>query len=118
VPVFVITHHAREPVEMQGGTTFHFVTEGIEAGLKLATEAGGGKDVWLTGGASVIRQYLRAGLLDEIEISLAPVLLGEGEQLFGDLDGSQIELEQSARSRRRASPTSSTASNEAAERSW
>jgi dihydrofolate reductase len=94
VPVFVITHHAREPVEMQGGTTFHFVTEGIEAALKSATEAAGGKDVWLTGGASVIRQYLRAGLLDEIEISLAPVLLGDGEQLFAGLDGSAIQLEQ------------------------
>jgi dihydrofolate reductase len=79
---------------MQGGTTFHFVTEGIEAGLKLATEAAGGKDVWLTGGASVIQQYLRAGLLDEIEISLAPVLLGGGERLFADLEGSEIELEQ------------------------
>jgi dihydrofolate reductase len=79
---------------MQGGTTFHFVTEGIEAALKLATEAAGGQDVWLTGGASVIQQYLRAGLVDEIEISLAPVLLGEGERLFADLDGSEIELEQ------------------------
>jgi dihydrofolate reductase len=94
VPVFVITHHPREPLEMQGGTTFHFVTDGIEAALKLAREAAGGKDVWLTGGASVIRQYLRAGLLDEIEISLTPVLLGGGERLFADLDGSEIELEQ------------------------
>jgi dihydrofolate reductase len=94
VPVFVITHHSREPLHMQGGTTFHFVTEGIEAALKLATEAAGGQDVWLTGGASVIQQYLRAGLVDEIEISLAPVLLGEGERLFADLDGSEIELEQ------------------------
>lgn len=94
VPVFVLTHHPREPVQMQGGTTFHFATEGIEAALKLATEAAGGKDVWLAGGASVIRQYLRAGLLDEIEISLTPVLLGRGERLFADLDGSNIELEQ------------------------
>jgi dihydrofolate reductase len=94
VPVFVITHHPREPVEMQGGTTFHFSTEGIEATLKLATEAADGKDVWLAGGASVIRQYLRARLLDEIEISLTPVLLGEGERLFADLDGVGIELEQ------------------------
>lgn len=82
VPVFVITHHAREPVEMQGGTTFNFVTDGIEAGLTLATEAAEGKDVWLTGGASVIRQYLAAGLLDEIELAIAPVLLGDGERLF------------------------------------
>jgi len=94
VPVFVLTHHPREPVQMQGGTTFHFSTEGIEATLKLATEAADGKDVWLTGGASVIRQYLRARLLDEIEISLTPVLLGEGERLFADLDGVGIELEQ------------------------
>jgi len=94
VPVFVITHHPREPLEMQGGTTFLFVTDGIEAVLKLATGAAGGKDVWPTGGASVIRQYLRAGLLDEIEISLAPVLVGAGERLFADLDGSQIELQQ------------------------
>ena len=94
VPVFVLTHHPREPVQMQGGTTFHFATEGIEATLKLATEAAGGKDVWLAGGASVIQQYLRAGLLDEIEISLTPVLLGRGERLFADLDGSNIELEQ------------------------
>jgi dihydrofolate reductase len=84
----------REPVQMQGGTTFHFATEGIEATLKLATEAAGGKDVWLAGGASVIQQYLRAGLLDEIEISLTPVLLGRGERLFADLAGSNIELEQ------------------------
>ncbi|MET1010793.1 MAG: dihydrofolate reductase family protein, partial [Actinomycetota bacterium] len=94
VPVFIITHHPREPVEMQGGTTFHFSTEGIETTLKLATEAADGKDVWLTGGASVIRQYLRERLLDEIEISLTPVLLGEGERLFADLGGAGIELEQ------------------------
>jgi dihydrofolate reductase len=94
VPVFVITHYPREPLEMQGGTTFHFVTDGIEAALKRATEAAGGKDVWLTGGASVTQEYLRAGLLDEIEISLAPVLLGRGERLFAGVDGSEIELEQ------------------------
>ena len=79
---------------MQGGTTFHFFTDGLEAALERATQTAGGKDVWLTGGASVIRQYLRAGLLDEIEISLAPVILGEGERLFADLDGSDVELEQ------------------------
>ncbi len=79
---------------MQGGTTFHFVIGGIEAALERATEAAGRKDVWLTGGASVAQQYLRAGLLDEIEISLAPVLLGSGERLFANLDGSGIELEQ------------------------
>ncbi len=94
MPVYVITHHPRAPLEMQGGTTFHFVTDGIEAALDRATEAADGKDVWLTGGASVTRQFLRAGLLDEIEISLAPVILGDGERLFVDLDGSRIELEQ------------------------
>ena len=94
VPVFVITHHAREPLEMQGATTFHFVTDGIDAALVRATEAADGKDVWLTGGASVIRQYLQAGVLDEIEISLAPVLLGRGERLFADVDGPEIELDQ------------------------
>jgi dihydrofolate reductase len=94
VPVFVITHHPRDPLEMQGGTTFHFVTQGIEAALERATQAAGGKDVWLTGGADVIRQYLRAGLLDQIEVSLTPVLLGDGEPLFAGLGGSGIELEQ------------------------
>jgi dihydrofolate reductase len=93
-PVFVLTHYEREPVEMQGGTTFHFVTQGIEAALERATQAAGGKDVWLTGGADVIRQYLRAGLLDQIEVSLTPVLLGDGEPLFAGLGGSGIELEQ------------------------
>ena len=94
VPVFVLTHHPREQLEMQGGTTFHFVTEGIEAGLKLATEAAGGKDVWLTGGASVTRQSLRAGRLDQIESWWAPGHLGAGARLFADLDVSEIELEQ------------------------
>jgi len=94
VPTFIITHHPRESLEMQGGTTFHFVTDGIEAALERATTAAEGKDVWLAGGASVVQQYLRAGLLDEIEISIAPILLGDGERLFADLDGSDIELEQ------------------------
>jgi dihydrofolate reductase len=94
VPVFVITHHPREPLEMEGGTTFHFVTGGVEAALEQAMEAAGGKDVWVMGGASVIQQYLRAGLLDEIEISVAPLLLHRGERLFANLEGSEIELEQ------------------------
>jgi dihydrofolate reductase len=93
VPVFVLTHHEREPLEMQGGTTFHFATAGIEDALERARAAADGKDVWLMGGASVIRQYLRAGLVDQIDVSLAPVLLGEGERPFGDLDPG-IELEQ------------------------
>ena len=94
VPVFVITHHPREPLEMQGGTTFHFVTGGIEEALERATAAAEGKDVWLGGGASVIRQYLAVGLLDEIQVSLTPVLLGGGERPFADQEGSEIELEQ------------------------
>lgn len=110
MPVFVITHHFREPLEMQGGTTFHFVTGGIEAALERATKAAEGKDVWLTGGASVIRQYLRAGPLDEIEISLAPVLLGHGEACSPMWKDPRSSSSRSARSRRRASPTSATAS--------
>ena len=94
VPVFVLTHHPRESVDMLGGTTFHFVTGGIEEALERAKAAAEDKDVWLTGGASVIRQYLRAGLLDEIDVSLAPRLLGRGERPFADQDGSEIELEQ------------------------
>ena len=94
VPVFVLTHHPREPVEMLGGTTFHFVTDGIEEALERARQAAGDEDVLLMGGANVIQQYLRAGLLDEIQISLVPVLLGRGERLLTDLDGSDIELEQ------------------------
>lgn len=92
--VFVITHHPREPVEMEGGTTFHFVTDGIESALAQATAAAGDKDVSLAGGASVAQQYLAAGLLDEIEVSLVPVLLHGGERLFDNLDGADIELEQ------------------------
>jgi len=93
-PVFVITHHDREPVEMKGGTTFHFVTDGIESALAQAKEAAGSKDVSLGGGASVGQQYLAAGLLDEIEISLVPVLLRGGERLFDNLGDADIELEQ------------------------
>ena len=91
VPVFVITHHAREPLEMQGSTTFHFVTDGIESALERATEAAGGADVWLTGGASVIQQYLAAGLLDEIDLSISPILLGDGERLFDGVADAELE---------------------------
>lgn len=84
-PVFVLTHHPRKPLVMKGGTTFHFVTEGIEAALKRAQEAAQGRDVRLGGGAATIRQYLRARLIDEMHIALSPVLLGAGEKLFGDL---------------------------------
>jgi len=81
-PVFVLTHHPREPLEMQGGTTFHFVTDGIEAALERAREAAAGRDVSIGGGASTVRQYLRAGLVDEMRLHVAPVLLGAGEPLF------------------------------------
>src|SRR5690606_10210431 len=86
VPVFVLTHYPRHPVEMAGGTTVHFVTEGIDAALERAKAAAAGKDVRLGGGANVIRQYLRARLVDEMHIAVAPVLLGSGEPLFRDLD--------------------------------
>jgi dihydrofolate reductase len=93
-PVYVLTHHAREPQEMEGGTTFHFVTDGIESALEQAKEASGGKDVSLGGGANVIQQYLAARLLEEIEISLVPILLGNGERLFDNLGDDLPELEQ------------------------
>ena len=86
VPVFVLTHHAREPLEMQGGTVFHFVTGGIHEALQRATEAAQGRDVRLGGGANTIRQYLRAGLVDEMHLAIAPVLLGRGETLLGGID--------------------------------
>jgi dihydrofolate reductase len=81
-PVFVLTHHAREPLELQGGTTFTFVTEGIEKALELARRAAGGKDVALAGGARAAQQYLAAGLVDEMQLHVVPVLLGGGERLF------------------------------------
>jgi dihydrofolate reductase len=93
-PVYVLTHHAREPQEMKGGTTFHFVTDGIESALEQAKEASGGKDVSLGGGANVIQQYLEARLLDEIDITVVPILLGNGERLFDNLGDDPPELEQ------------------------
>jgi dihydrofolate reductase len=93
-PVFVLTHHPRDPVEMEGRTRFHFVTDGIESALSQAQEAAGGQDVSLGGGASVAQQYLAAGLLDEIEVALAPVLLNDGARLFDNLDRGDLELEQ------------------------
>jgi dihydrofolate reductase len=83
-PVFILTHHPREAVTKQGGTTFNFVTEGIEAALDQAREAAGDKDVAVAGGANVVQQYLTAGLLDELQINVAPVLLGGGVRLFAD----------------------------------
>jgi dihydrofolate reductase len=86
VPVFVLTHHPRRPLVMKGGTTFHFVTEGIEATLDQARKASGGKDVRIGGGVATIRQYLRAKLIDEIHLAIAPIFLGSGESLFEGLD--------------------------------
>jgi dihydrofolate reductase len=86
-PVFVLTRHARDPVEMQGGTTFHFVTDGVESALQQAVEAAQGRDVLLAGGANAAQQYLRAGLIDEMKIHVVPVLLGSGERLFDNLEG-------------------------------
>jgi len=92
-PVFVLTHHPRPPVALEGGTTFTFVTDGIEAALELAHRASRGLDVALAGGASTARQYLTAGLIDEMEIHLVPVLLGAGERLFEDVrDLGPLEL--------------------------
>ncbi len=86
VPVFVLTHHARSPLEMEGGTTFHFVTGGIREALERAREAADGKDVRIGGGPATIRQYLAAGLVDELHLAIAPVLLGSGEPLLSGFD--------------------------------
>ena len=85
-PVFVITHHARPPLAMEGGTIFYFVTDGIEAALERAKRAAAGRDVSLAGGAAVARQYLAAGLVDEMDLNVVPTLLGRGERLFDGLD--------------------------------
>jgi len=85
-PVFVLTHHVRPPLEMKGGTIFHFVTDGIEAALARAKEAAGGRDVRIGGGVATVRQYLEAGLIDALHLAVAPVLLGDGENLFAGLD--------------------------------
>lgn len=86
VPAFVLTHHAREPLVMEGGTTFHFVCDGIHAALARAREAAQGRDVRLGGGVATVRQYLRAGLVDELHLALAPALLGSGELLLTGID--------------------------------
>jgi dihydrofolate reductase len=86
VPVFVLTHHPRAPLVMEGGTTFHFITDGIRAALDQAYAAAGGRDVRLGGGAATIRQYLQAQLVDELHIAISPVLLGAGEPLFAGID--------------------------------
>ena len=84
-PVFVLTHHPREPLEMEGGTTFTFVTDGIEAALEQAKQAAGGRDVLLGGGANVVQQYLAAGLIDEFDLHIVPILLVEGERLLENI---------------------------------
>jgi dihydrofolate reductase len=85
-PVFVLTHHARAPLEMNGGTTFYFVTDGVESALKQARDAANSKDVRIGGGVATIRQYLVAGAIDEMHLAVSPVLLGEGENLFADIN--------------------------------
>ena len=92
VPVFVLTHHPREPLTMLGGTTFHFVTDGIESALAQARAVAGDDDVSIAGGASAVRQYLRAGLLDELYLHLVPVILGSGERLLEDVGDPTLEL--------------------------
>lgn len=86
VPVFVLTHHPRPPLQMEGDTTFHFVTGGIHEALDRAREVSNGKDVRIGGGPNTIQQYLRAGLVDEMHVAISPVLLGQGERLFDEVD--------------------------------
>ncbi len=92
-PVFVLTHHPRPSITMQGGTTFHFVSAGIDAALSQAFDAAGGNDVRLGGGVATIQQYLGAGLIDEMHLAVVPVLLGSGERLFDHLDGGPVGYE-------------------------
>jgi dihydrofolate reductase len=91
-PVFVLTHHAREPVEMAGGTTFHFVTEGFERAYELAREAAGDQEVTIAGGASTVRQAIAAGALDQLTLDIVPVILGRGERLLHDVSDPGITL--------------------------
>jgi dihydrofolate reductase len=90
VPTFVLTHHPRDPVEMKGGTTFHFVTDGIDAALQSAKQAANGKDVRIGGGVATIRQYLRASLIDQLHLVFRPILMGSGENLFAGLDLAEL----------------------------
>lgn len=85
-PTFILTHHAREPIVMEGGTTFHFITDGIHAALERARDAAGARDVKIGGGVSTVRQYLQASLIDELHFAMSPVLLGRGEAMFAGLD--------------------------------
>jgi dihydrofolate reductase len=93
VPVFVLTHHARDPLVMQGGTVFHFVTGGIHEALERAREAAQGRDVRLGGGVATVRQYLQAGLVDEMHLAMAPTLLGRGENLLAGIDLTALGLQ-------------------------
>jgi dihydrofolate reductase len=93
VPVFVLTHHPREPLPMEGGTTFHFVTDGIDSALEQAKAAAGDRDVQISGGADVIQQYLRAGAVDEFQLHIAPILLGGGVRLLDGLGNDEIKIE-------------------------
>jgi dihydrofolate reductase len=92
-PVFVLTHHERDPISMEGGTTFHFVTDGIESALRQALDAAEGRDVRIGGGATAVQQYLRAGLIDELHVPIVPILLGGGARLFDNLDGGMGDYE-------------------------
>jgi dihydrofolate reductase len=92
-PVFVLTHHPRRPLEMEGGTTFYFVTEGFEEALRLAREAAGTRDVRVGGGVETVRQYLRKGLIDDLHLAISPVLLGSGEHLLRDLNLRELGYE-------------------------
>ena len=92
-PVFVLTHHPRESIPMEGGTTFNFITDGIESALAQAFAAAGGLDVRLGGGAATIQQYLKAGLVDEMHVAIVPIFLGAGERLFDHLDGGPFGYE-------------------------
>jgi|SRR5580704_17555917 dihydrofolate reductase len=96
-PVFVLTHHPRASIEMNGGTTFHFVTDGIQAALQQATDAANGKDVRLGGGVATIRQYLRARLIDEMHLAMSPLLLGSGECLLEGIDAPKLGYQCSER---------------------
>lgn len=94
-PVFVLTNHPRESITMSGGTTFHFVTDGIHAALEHAAEAANGQDIRLGGGVATIRQYLRAGLIDEMHLGISPILLGSGEHLLAGIDASKLGYQRS-----------------------
>lgn len=93
VPVYVLTHYPRKPLEMNGGTVFHFVTDGIQSAVQQAKKAAAGKDIRVGGGASTVRQFLQANLIDQLHIAVSPVLLGSGENLFNGLDLSRFKVE-------------------------